>query len=241
MNVAIILAGGVGKRVGYNIPKQFIRVKGKPILAYTLENFEKNSMIDAIEIVSHEDWKDECKQIVRDYNISKFRWITTGGKDFQDSVINGIKNLKKDLNKQDIVVISFGVSPLTSQEVINDSINVCKKYGNGISSEDVTLLTCFKENELCSSQSVVRENLKAFSNPWSFIYGDICEVYEEAKEKGILDKIEPHTTSVYFELGRKIYFSKGESKNIKITTKDDLDLFEGYLLLQERRKKNDNL
>ena len=108
MNIAVILAGGTGTRVGANIPKQFIEVLGKPILAYTLEDFQLNSEIDAIEIVCHKDWMDEVRRICDEYSISKLRWLTIGGAIFQESTLNGVYNLKDKISPDDIVVISFG-------------------------------------------------------------------------------------------------------------------------------------
>lgn len=237
MNIAIILAGGVGSRIGANIPKQFIKIMEKPILAYTLEVFEKNKNIDAIEIVCHREWFQEVENIVEQYNINKAKWIVKGGETFQESVLNGVFSLKDKIESEDIVVISFGVSPMTTDEIIDDSIKVCKENGsNAVSSEDMVLCTCIKDDEYSSSQNIIRETLKGFSNPWTFKYGELYETYKIALEKDILKDIEPHTTSLYFAFGKKIYFSKASSKNIKITTKEDLDIFEGILLLNEKRK-----
>lgn len=237
MNVAIILAGGTGTRVGANIPKQFIEIMGKPILAYTCEAFQKNSNIDAIEIVCHKDWEEETKAITEKYGITKTKWITLGGASFQESAMHGVFNLKGKISSNDIVVISFGVSPMTTDEIIDDSIRVCKEHGNAIASENMVLCTCIKDDEYSSTQSIRRETLKSFSNPWTFKFGEVCGAYEVASEKGILKSIEPHTTSLYFALGKRVYFSKTTSTNIKITTREDLDIFEGQLLLQQKRNK----
>lgn len=237
MNIAIILAGGVGSRIGAEVPKQFIEIMGKPILAYTLEIFQNNANIDAIEIVCHKDWKDEIKNISKKYNISKLRWLTDGGSTFQESTMNGIFNLKDKIAPDDTIVISFGVSPMTTDEIIDDSIRICKEKGNGIASEDMVLCTCIKDDEFSTTQNILRETIKGFSNPWAFKFGELCEAYETAIDRGILDSLEPHTTSLYLALGKRLYFSKTTSTNIKITTKEDLDIFEGYLLLKEKRRK----
>lgn len=235
MNVAIILAGGTGTRIGANIPKQFLCVMDKPILAYTLEVFQNNQNIDAIEIVCHRQWLEEVRRIVRTYGIDKTRWLTVGGATFQESTINGIMNLKGELAPEDIVVISFGVSPMTTDEIIDDSIRVCEQHGNGIASEDMVLCTCIKDDEFSTTQNLIRETVKGFSNPWTFRFGELCQAYETAMEQGILETLEPHTTSVYLALGKRLYFSKSASSNIKITTPEDLDLFEGHLLLKQKR------
>lgn len=238
MNVAIILAGGTGNRMGANVPKQFLRIMDKPILAYTLEIFQKNSNIDAIAIVCHKDWIDETRTICSDYEITKLKWIFRGGRTFQESVMNGVYSLKDELDDSDIVVISFGVSPMTSDEIIDDSIKVCLCNGsNAIAAEDIVLCTCIKDNEYSTTQGILRENLKGFSNPWTFNFGELYSAYREAEGKGILGILEPHTTSLYLALGKRLYFSKTNSRNIKITTPEDLDIFEGQLLLKEKRMK----
>lgn len=242
MNIAVILAGGTGSRVGADIPKQFIKIKGKPILAYTLEIFQENENIDAIEIVCHKDWIDEVENICNNYKISKKMWLCLGGNSFQESTINGIMNLREDLSDDDIVIISFGVSPMTPHEDINDSIQVCKEHGNAIASVDIDLCTCIKDNDESTTQNILRENLKGFGNPWTFKYGELYSAYKKAIDEGFIDDIEPHTTSLYFELGKRLWFSKCTTGLHKITRKIDLDIFEGYLMLKDkRRNKDDNL
>lgn len=241
MNYAVILAGGTGTRVGGSIPKQFLEVQGKPILAYTLDNFEKDGEIGAIGIVCHRDWMDETRRIVDRYGYSKVRWLTPGGSTFQQSVMNGISRLKGTAGPDDIAVVSFGVSPMTTEDIINDSIRVCREHGNGISAEDSVLCTCIKDDEYSSTTSLVRETVKGFSNPWAFRYGELCGAYEEAERRGILDSLEPHTTSVYFALGKRIWFSKSSGHNFKITTREDLERFEGLLLLKEKKEKEQEM
>ena len=236
MNVAIILAGGTGTRVGANIPKQFIKIMGKPILAYTLDNFQNDLKIDAIEIVCHKDWVDEVQEICEKYKVTKLRWLTTGGDTFQQSTLNGVLNLKDKIKTDDIVVISFGVSPFCTPDIINDSIRVAKEHGNGISAEDSPLCTCIKDDEYSPTQNLIRETIKGFSNPWSFRFGELVQAYEEVQRQGILNKLEPHTTSVYLALGKRLWFSKSGGHNFKITLKEDLERFEGLLLLKQKRE-----
>lgn len=237
MNTAMILAGGTGTRVGARVPKQFIRVLDKPILAYTLELFQDNRNIDAIEIVCHKDWVDEVERIVADYGIDKAKWICVGGSSFQESTVNGVLHLKDKLDADDIVVVSFGVAPMTPQEDIDDSIRVCELHGNAISAADISLCTCIKDDEESSTQNLIRETLKGFANPWTFKYGELLEAYEYALRTNMLETLEPHTTSLYFALGKRIWFSQCTTPQVKITQKSDIDFFEGYLLLQEKRRK----
>lgn len=237
MNVAIILAGGTGTRIGAGMPKQFIRIMDKPILAYTLEIFQNNRNIDAIEIVCHKDWDSEIRKIVEEYGITKTRWYAPGGDTYQESFMSGVFNLKDKISSEDIVVSSFGVSPMTTDEEIDDSIRVASLHGNAIASQDIPLCTCIKDNEECSTQSILRERLKGFANPWTFKFGELCEAYEEGIRRGILKDLEPHTTSLYFALGKPVYFSKASNYNCKITYKEDLEYFEGLMLLRSLKEK----
>jgi 2-C-methyl-D-erythritol 4-phosphate cytidylyltransferase len=240
MNVAIILAGGTGSRIGAGRPKQFIEILGKPILAYTLEIFQKNTNIDAIEIVCHKDWVDEIKEIVNRYGITKTKWYAPGGETYQESFMNGVFNLKDKISDNDLVISSFGVSPMTTDEEIDDSIRVAEIHGNAIASQDIPLCTCIKDDEESSTQSILRENLKGFANPWTFRYGELCEAYEEGFRRDILKDLEPHTTSLYFALGKTIYFSKASNYNCKITYKEDLEYFEGLMLLRSLKQENNS-
>lgn len=236
MNVAVVLAGGTGARVGASIPKQFIEVMGKPILAYTLERFQGNQEIDAIELVCHRDWVDRCREIATDYGISKVKWYTIGGETFQDSVLNGVYALRGELSSDDIVVITFGVSPMTTNDIVDDSIRIAREHGNAISAEDSPLCTCVKDDEYSTTQNLIRETIKGFSNPWTFRYGELLAAYDEARERGILDSLEPHTTSVFLALGKRLWFSKSNGHNFKITVREDLERFEGLLLLKQKRE-----
>lgn len=239
MTTAIILAGGTGTRIGADVPKQFIPILGKPVLAYTLELFQNNENIDAIEIVCHKDWVDEVERIVTKYDIHKTRWITTGGDTFQESTMRGIFHLEGQLSEEDIVTISFGVAPMTPQADIDDNIRVCKLHGNAISAQTMDLCTCIIDDEESTTQNILRETLRGFANPWSFRYGEVLSAYRQAMEMGILEELEPHTTSLYFALGKRLWFSQCTAINAKITHKQDLDVFEGYLLLQEKRKNEE--
>lgn len=236
MNIGVILAGGTGTRVGAGVPKQFIKILDKPILAYTLEIFQNDENIDAIEIVCHKDWLDEVESICAKYEIGKKRWICTGGDTFQESTMNGILNLKDKIAREDIVIISFGVSPMTPQEDIDDSIRVCKEHGNAIASADIDLCTCIKDDEYSTTQNIIRETMKGFANPWTFQFGELCDAYEEAIKKDMLKDLEPHTTSLYMALGKRLWFSQSTSPQCKITRKADLDIFEGSLLLKAKRE-----
>ena len=241
MNVAIILAGGVGSRVGANIPKQFIEVLGKPVLAYTLEAFQNHPEIDAIEVVCIKSHIEYLKELKERYGYDKLTWITEGGKDFQESVLNGVKNLEGKISPEDIVLVHFGASPFIEANIITDAIRVCKLHDNAISTTDFYVLSGYKNStksvsdpDNFSSKYIDRETVACMSTPHAFKYGFISDLYKEAIATGAINEVEPHTTTLMYKLGKKIYFSAGSQTNIKITRKEDLLLFEGYLLVKEK-------
>ena len=129
MNVATILAAGQGKRFGAEVPKQFIEVLGRPVLAWTLETFQRSPDINAIQIVCQPEEKDRVIKIVRDYRIDKIRWITAGGDTCPLSIQNGVHALRNGLDDGDVFVLHMGVSPLVSLEDIAASIALCKEKG----------------------------------------------------------------------------------------------------------------
>ncbi len=125
MNVAIIIAGGVGSRTGNKIPKQFINVNDKPIIIYTLERFQKHKNIDVIEVVCLDGWHDILRAYAEQYGIAKLKYIISGGTSSQDSIKIGLENLKGKLNKDDIVVIHDGIRPMVDAEIISSCIDTC--------------------------------------------------------------------------------------------------------------------
>lgn len=235
MHIAVILAGGVGSRVGAGIPKQYIEVLGKPIMAYTLEKFQAHPKIDAIEIICAPEMEEKVREIVETYGITKVQWYAYGGATFQDSTVNGLFHLKGKIAPEDMVLLHFAVSPMVTDEIIDDAIRVCDLHGNAIASNEMDLCTCIKDDAFSTTQSILREDLMGFAAPWAFRFEEVCEAYETAIAQNMLDKLEPHTTSLYFALGKRLYFSKSTRSNLKITYKEDVDTFEGHLLLMQKR------
>lgn len=244
MNIAVILAGGIGSRVGADRPKQFVEVLEKPVLAYTIEIFQKHPEIDAIEVVCHKAWKNYLQEMIKKYGLNKVKWIADGGETFQESVLNGIYNLEEKVKMDDIVLVHFGASPFIRDYIISDAVKVCEERGNAISTTDYFLLSGWKslttsvdDPKNYTDAYINRDTIACMNSPHAFKYGVIKEIYDEAISTGLINEVEPHTTTLMYKMGKKIYFSKGSQTNIKITQKEDLDLFEGYVLMQQRRKK----
>ena len=126
MNRAIIIAGGVGKRMNQEIPKQFINVYDKPVIMYTLQGFQEHPQIDEIGVVCIEGWEDVVWAYAKQYGIDKLKWIIKGGNTAQESIRNGVYYLESiGCDKDDIVVIHDGIRPLIEPSVLSDVINKC--------------------------------------------------------------------------------------------------------------------
>jgi len=239
MNIAVILAGGIGARVGADRPKQFIEVFGKPVVAYTIDVFQNHPEIDAIEVVCHRLWKDYLKEIVEQYGFTKVKWLADGGNTFQESVLNGVNCLQDKISDEDIVLTHFAASPFIQEYIISDCIRVCKEKGNAISAIDYFLLSGEKHikksvNDLdnYSDKFIDRDTIACMNSPHAFRYGLLKKIYQTAVKTGLIHEVEPHTTTLMYRMNIKIYFSKGSQTNIKITQKEDIDLFKGYVLLK---------
>lgn len=228
MNIALIIAGGVGARMGQEIPKQFLTIKDKPVIVYTMECFQKNSKIDGIEVVCLDGWHEVLRAYARQFGISKLENIVSGGKNGQDSIRNGLFDIAERHDpKQTIVLIHDAIRPMLSDEVLEDNLKVCLEHGNAITVLpcNAAMLKTFDGIE--AEEQVARDNLKETQTPQTFHLDEIINVHREALEKGITNSVASCT--LYIEMGRKLYMSKGSEKNIKLTTTEDLEIFKALL------------
>ena len=235
MNIAIIIAGGSGKRMGQDIPKQFINVYDKPVLLYTLESFERHPQIDAIEVVCIDGWHDVLRAYARQFNITKLKWITSGGETGQESIRNGVFNLEGKADPDDLIVVHDGIRPLVDASVLTDVLVKAKEYGNAVTAmpynEQIFLVN--PEDETTTKQYIPRETLRRVSTPQAYRFDLLDEKYHEAFEKKIGIYGSSYTNTMMVELGVTLHFAAGSDRNIKLTTKDDLELFKAYLHLDK--------
>lgn len=237
MNYVIIIAGGVGSRLGAPVPKQFVEVLGKPVIAYTMEHFQSHPDIDAIEMVCVDGYQEHLKAIAEKYGITKMLKIVKGGSEYERSIMNGVAGLEGIAKPNDVVMIHWAASPFITEEMISDNIRVCKEKGNAITASYSYLLYGTNDGD-CAKKNINRETFMTLSAPQSFQYKIITDIYKQVLKKNLFDYVEPHTPAFMAELGIPIFFSKGSHSNIKITTKEDIDLFLGYLLAQKYKDEH---
>lgn len=233
MNVALIIAAGSGKRMNQDIPKQFINVYDKPILIYTLESFQRHPEIDAIEVVCLDGWHDILRAYAKQYNISKLQWILSGGMTGQESIRNGVYYLEAFCSQDDIVIIHDGIRPLVDDTVLSDVIIKCKKYGNGVTALPYNEQIFRVKDEYSTEEYIPREQLRRVSTPQAYRFGKLDWAYHTAFEKKIGIYGSSYTNTMMVDLGETLYFAAGSDRNIKLTTKDDLEMFKAYLKLEK--------
>ena len=218
---AIILAGGKGKRMNSKVSKQFIEIKGKPIIYYTIKKFNENKNIDNIVVVLPQDEVDYFKENVLEKYMLKVDKIVIGGAERQDSVYNGLKSLEQD--SVDIVLIHDGARPFISDRIIEEGINYAAVFGAsapGVKPKDTIKIKC---EEGFSINTPKRETLMAIQTPQVFKFNEFLKCHEKIKEDKILVTDD---TMVVEQYGYKVYLYEGEYTNIKITTPEDLILGE---------------
>ena len=206
-NVALLIAGGSGNRMGQSIPKQFLTVNERPVIVYTLEAFQKHPEIDAIGVVCISGWETVLQAYANQFNITKLKYIIPGGKNGQESIRNGVYELEKHFAVDDIVLIHDAIRPMVSADIISDCIRVTREKGNAI-----TVIPCAEamlqtEDGLISSGSYPRDRLKRTQTPQGFSLGKICDLHRRALELGITNSVASCTLMI--EMGEQVYFSVG--------------------------------
>lgn len=235
MNVAIVIAGGVGSRMGQEIPKQFIHIDDKPVIIYTLEAFQAHPQVDAIEVVCIDGWQDVLKAYCRQFGITKLKWVTTGGETGQESIRNGVYNLEGELTDDDIAIIHDGVRPMLESEVLTDVIRVAQKHGNAVTSMPYNeqIFVVNENDETTTTQYIPRETLRRVSTPQAYRYKLLLDSYKRAfaEEIGIYGS--SYTNTMMVELGETLHFAAGSDKNLKLTNPENLETFRAYLAVKK--------
>lgn len=234
MNVAVIIAGGAGHRMGQDIPKQFINVYDKPVIVYTLESFQKHSMVDAIEVVCLDGWEQILQAYARQFNIEKLKWIVPGGNSGQESIRNGVYNLEDMCSERDIIIIHDGVRPLVDDTILTDVIRTAQKYGNAVTSRPVNeQIFWVGEDKSTTTSFIPREQVKIVATPQAYEFSNLDKRYHEAFEKGIEIYGSSYTNTMMVALGETLHFAAGSDRNIKLTTKDNLEIFKATLKVDQ--------
>lgn len=227
MNIALLTAAGKSTRMHTEIPKQFLHIRNKPIILYTMEVFQRHPQIDAILVVTLETWKDMLWAYAKQYQITKLKWVITGGDSGQQSIKCGLDVLNSECRQDDIVMIHDGNRPLISNEIISDSLATYKAYNSAVAAIPCVEAIYKSTDGIVSNVTFDRQELFRTQTPHTYSLNKLLWAHQQALEKKIENTTA--TCTLMSLLGEKIYFSKGSEKNLKITTSDDVDILEALL------------
>jgi 2-C-methyl-D-erythritol 4-phosphate cytidylyltransferase len=217
--IAIIPAGGKGKRSGFSAPKQYLKFRGKELIVYTLEVFQKNDLVDEIVVSAEPAYFTLFNKLIKDHNLSKVKSIVEGGEERQDSVNSALKSIKA--NDNDVIIVHDAARPLLPQDVLTKAIKAAKEKGNS--------LVCIKARDtLLKGDQTVREYIDRkeiyyVQTPQIFNYKILKKAIKRAYEKKFIGTDE---SMLVKELGVEINIVEGSMFNFKVTTMTDVEMFE---------------
>lgn len=236
MNIAMIFAGGKGVRMGSGIPKQFLKIHGKPILVHTLELFQEHDMIDKIYVSVLEEYIAKTQKLVKQYELDKVVSIIPGGATAQDSIYNVLKEAEKENPGDSTVLLSDGVRPFISYDTIKNNIEGVKKNGNAITST-----ACYETILLSQSGDNVdsvpyRKDTYAGQAPQSFRLKDIIAAHDEIRKINPTYENMVDACTIMTTLGKEVHLVPGNRGNIKVTTPEDVYMFRALLSYKENEQ-----
>ena len=233
-NFAVILAGGIGQRMGESLPKQFIKLSGCPIIILTIRRILSVLEFDKIIIVIHPDWKQYLQNQIEEYRISTEKIIiTSGGKERLDSIKNSLKEIMLISNSpDDIVVICDAVRPFVSKEILQNSIKMSRSHGACVCALPAIDTMLYVENNIITSVPL-RKNIFHGQAPDSFQVSILNEALNSLTEGE--KKIITGTAQICVLKHIPVYTIPGDIKNIKITTPDDIKIAENILQMGENK------
>lgn len=237
MNIALLTAGGIGNRMGQDIPKQFMTINEKPIIVYTLEAFQNHNEVDAIAVVCLSGWELILQAYANQYRITKLKWIFQGGSSNQESIHNGLFGLKSNgCNDDDIIIVHDGVRPLVSDRIISDNISTCHKFGYA-----VTGLVCKEvimeiKDGLVLPIDIPRERLVRTQTPHTYHLADLIQAHNDAETRGINDTVAPCDMIAKIGEHDQHLVAGSEKNGLKLTRPEDVDIFKSLIELDSLKK-----
>lgn len=228
MNIAIIFAGGAGQRMNTKtIPKQFLKLHGKPILIYTLEKFQNHPEIEHIVVVCIESWIEYAKELVECYKINKVVDIVPGGETGQLSIFNGVQRASELFGKDNVVLIHDGVRPMIDENTISSAISLVEERGSAITVTPAIETVAVKGDNGEVEDILDRSRCQMAKAPQCFKLGELLEAHLLAQKEGKTDFIDSAYLMKYY--GHKLYTVEGSLENIKVTTPIDFYLLRAII------------
>ncbi|MCR4773927.1 MAG: 2-C-methyl-D-erythritol 4-phosphate cytidylyltransferase [Prevotella sp.] len=230
MNIAVILAGGKGTRLGADTPKQFLKVAGKMVIEHTIDVFQSHPQIDEIAVVVHRNYVGDIENIVNNNHFDKVKKILMGGKERYDSSLAAIRAYEDKENVN--LIFHDAVRPLVTHRIITDCINALKEH-NAVDVVIPTTDTIIKaSDDNTISEIPDRAQLRNGQTPQAFKLETIREAYRNALKDPNLKATDDCGIVVNYLPNEKVYLVKGEVFNMKLTYKEDLFLIDKLFQLK---------
>ena len=233
MNIALILAGGTGARLGSDIPKQYMKVNGEMVISHCLAVFGMHPQVEAIQIVAHPQWHDEIRGAMpKDVRV-KFRGFSKPGRNRQLSICSGLQDVMEYAAKTDVVIVHDAARPLVSEAMLSACIEACTVHDGALPVLPVKDTVYLGDGSRITSL-LDRNTVYAGQAPEAFVLGR----YYEANRKLLPDKILQinGSTEPAVMAGMDIAMIPGEESNFKITTRADLERYEEIMRKQGGQK-----
>ena len=237
MNTELILAGGVDARFKMDIPKQFVNVNNRPVIVYTLEIFQNHPDIDEIIVTCLDGWQEMVRVYGKQFNITKLKEIIPGGRDAQESTYHGLNALKDRMGQGDIVIVHDAIRPMVSEEIITNSIQMCRKKGMGVAATYIMDTIMHSGNGQEGYKSINRYQIMKVQTPQAFDFKLLWDLHNKAVEEQCLGAWD--NSSMITNLGEKVYFSEGSDLNLKINTTEDVEMFRALYRMKHPDDKSE--
>lgn len=230
MNIALLTAGGVGNRMGQDIPKQFMTIDNIPVIIYTIQAFQSHPMIDCIAVVCLAGWEAPLQAYCNQFNITKLKWIFPGGNSNQESIGNGLRGLRQaGCKDDDIVLVHDGVRPLVAQRIITENIDKCRKYGYAVTGMACKEAIMEKVGDCVRNIDIPRERLIRTQTPHTYHLGDLIKAHEKAEEKRIENTVASCTLMSALGIDDQHLVLGSEKNGLKLTQTEDVELFKALI------------
>ena len=223
MNIALILSGGTGKRLGADIPKQYIEVNGRPVISYCMERLFSHEGIDAVQIVADSMWRETITEMKEKVPWRKFRGFSEPGENRQLSILNGLEDIRTYAQDGDYVLVHDAARPLLSKTLITGCLDAVKGHDGALPVLPVkdTVYASTDGKRICSL--LRREEIFAGQAPEVFVLGKYYEANRKLTGKEVL-RINGSTEPAVMA-GMDIVMIPGDERNFKITTREDMERF----------------
>uniref|UniRef100_UPI003FEE697D IspD/TarI family cytidylyltransferase n=1 Tax=Prevotella sp. TaxID=59823 RepID=UPI003FEE697D len=230
MNIALLTAGGVGNRMGQDIPKQFMTIDNIPVIIYTMQAFQRHPLVDAICVVCLKGWEVALQAYANQFNITKLKWIFEGGDSNQHSIRNGLEGLRvAGRPDDDIILVHDGVRPLVSERIITENIEKCRKYGYAVTGLVCKEAIMEKVDDCVRNISIPRERLIRTQTPHTYHLGDLLDAHHEAEDKNIENTVASCTLMSALGVDDQRLVMGSERNGLKLTQTEDIELFKALI------------